>query len=245
MQSLRRLKSSFPKCSKSHIYNTSLLYCFPLLLCWSRQLVGIQCGSSAHCVWSVQRPGHPPGQSRGKGVCQKRCPQQTEPSLGTALWSALPPPPSCLRQYQTIDISQTHSQACFPTFLFYIRFLMLFWLKFPETSGVILDLFLPFCFSRQRRKKVGAGWGGGERGDQAPAVVSFRVMEDSVWALIMVKPRPSGCPDARGTLPAYLVPRMSNPPLGTCQPHLKHGLDWGRVPFNSFGFCISDPSTKN
>lgn len=41
--------------------------------------------SLPHCVWSVQRPGHPPGQSRGKGVCQKHCPQQTEPSLGTAL----------------------------------------------------------------------------------------------------------------------------------------------------------------
>lgn len=61
----------------------------------------------------------------------------------------------------------------------------------------------------------------------------------------MVKPRPSGCPDARGTLPAYLVPRMSNPPLGTCQTDLKHGLEWGKVPFNSFGLCISDAFTKN
>eukprot|EP00064_Thunnus_orientalis_P013639 superscaffoldBa00002253_g13679 len=30
-----------------------------------QQLVGIQHGSSAHCVCSMQRPGHPPGQSRG------------------------------------------------------------------------------------------------------------------------------------------------------------------------------------
>lgn len=42
--------------------------------------------------------------------------------------------------------------------------------------------------------------------DQAPMIMSFRVTEDSVWALIMVKARPSGCPDARGILPAFLVP---------------------------------------
>lgn len=70
------------------VFSSAVVRCFLR----RRQLVGIQRSSSAHCVWSVQRPGHPPGQSRGKGVCQKRCPQQTEPSLGMALWSAPPPP---------------------------------------------------------------------------------------------------------------------------------------------------------
>lgn len=63
------------------LFSSAVVCSFPR----SGQLVGMQRSSSAHCVWSVQQPGHPPGQSRGKGVCQKRCPQQTEPSLGTAL----------------------------------------------------------------------------------------------------------------------------------------------------------------
>lgn len=57
-----------------------------------------------------------------------------------------------------------------------------------------------------------------------------------LWSLF--KPCPSGCLDAMGTLPAYLVLWMSSLPLGTCQPDLKHGFKWSRMPFNSLAYAL-------
>lgn len=141
-----------------HLQFSPVLFSFAVVCSFLRsgQLVGIQRSSSAHCVWSVQQSGHPPGQSRGKGVCQKRCPQQTEPSLGTALWSAPLLPffmPETIPDYWNLWNTQS---SLLSYFHFYIWLLILFsaWIS-TDFKCATLRLFC-FTVSRKRRK-VGAG----------------------------------------------------------------------------------------
>lgn len=118
----------------SHQFCPALLFYWCVAFWEAGNWLVFRASSLPQCVWSMQRPGHPPGQSRGKGVCQKHCPQQAELSLGKALWSTtppLPPMPETIPDYWYLWNAQSsllfHSS-------FHTRFLMLLWLTFWATS---------------------------------------------------------------------------------------------------------------
>lgn len=143
----------------SHQFCPALLFYWCVAFWEAGNWLVFRASSLPQCVWSMQRPGHPPGQSRGKGVCQKHCPQQAEPSLGKALWCTTPPLPPMLETI--LDywyLWNVQSSLLFHS-SFHTRFLMLLWQKFWGTSIAFYRLFWR-SFCGLHKKMSGGGVGG-------------------------------------------------------------------------------------
>lgn len=175
--------------SKPHIYNSSLMYCFPLLLCGAPEKLAAGWYSVQLLCPTVS------GACSGRGILQVRAgvrgfARSIAPSRLSPHWARLSDPlplrllmPETIPDYWYLWNEQSNLLS---HFCFYIRFLMLLWLKFWETSSVILALFFA-CFAalfggrQESGHRVGGGCGCVLQGDGGQCLSFDHGQAASIW----------------------------------------------------------------